>query len=133
MLDDSVTGVSARPSSPASVLTGRMMLVAVVAAVSGGLYGYDTGIISGALLQIAPEFGLGDTAKSLVTASILAGAVIGALACSALSERIGRRRTLLMIAAVFVVGALGAALAPSADAALGEALDRFRALLHAVP
>jgi sugar porter (SP) family MFS transporter len=116
MPDDSVTGVSARPSSPASVLTGRMMLVAVVSAVSGGLYGYDTGIISGALLQIAPEFGLGDTAKSLVTASILAGAVIGALACSALSERVGRRRTLLMIAAVFVVGALGAALAPSAVA-----------------
>jgi sugar porter (SP) family MFS transporter len=100
--------------SPTSELTGRMVLVALVSAVSGGLYGYDTGIISGALLQIAPEFGLGDTAKSLVTASILAGAVIGALACSALSERIGRRRTLLLIAAVFVVGALGAALSPTA-------------------
>ena len=62
-----------------------MLLVAVVSAVSGGLYGYDTGIISGALLQIAPEFGLGDTAKSLVTASILLGAVIGALGCSVLS------------------------------------------------
>lgn len=91
-----------------------MLLVAVVSAVSGGLYGYDTGIISGALLQIAPEFGLGDTAKSLVTASILLGAVIGALGCSVLSQRIGRRRTLLLIAAVFIVGAIGAALSPSA-------------------
>jgi sugar porter (SP) family MFS transporter len=91
-----------------------MLLVALVSATSGLLYGYDTGIISGALLQIGREFALGDTAKSIVTASILAGAVVGALGCSALAERLGRHRTLLIIAVTFVIGSLGAALAPDA-------------------
>jgi sugar porter (SP) family MFS transporter len=110
-----VAQVSSVPSStPTSGLTGRMLLVALISAVSGLLYGYDTGIISGALLQIRDEFGLGDTAKSIVTASILAGAVVGALACSRLAEQLGRHRTLLIIAVTFVIGSLGAALAPDA-------------------
>jgi sugar porter (SP) family MFS transporter len=105
--------VHASPAtSRTSDLTGRMLLVALVSAVSGLLYGYDTGIISGALLQIGREFALGDTAKSIVTASILAGAVLGALGCSRLAERLGRHRTLLIIGATFVVGSVGAALAP---------------------
>lgn len=108
---------SAEASAPASSsdLTARMLLVAVVAATSGALYGYDTGIISGALLQIGKEFALSDTAKSIVTASILAGAVLGALGCSFLAERVGRRHTLLIVSATFVVGALASALSPSAE------------------
>jgi len=106
-----VVEISPAPA-PTSALTGRMLLVALVSATSGLLYGYDTGIISGALLQIGREFALGDTAKSIVTASILAGAVLGALGCSALAERLGRNRTLLIIAVTFVIGSLAAALAP---------------------
>ena len=111
-----VSSASVPTSPPSSALTGRMLLVALVSATSGLLYGYDTGIISGALLQIGREFDLSDTAKSIVTASILAGAVIGALACSRLAESLGRHRTLLIISVTFVVGSVGAAVAP--DAAL---------------
>ena len=93
-------------------LTGAVVVVALVSAVSGLLYGYDTGIISGALLQISDEFGIGSGWEQVIAASILAGAVVGALVCSRLSERRGRRGTLLVVAGVFVVGALGAALAP---------------------
>ena len=49
----------------------------------------------------------------MIAASILAGAVIGALVCSRLSERLGRRTTLLIVATVFVVGSLAAAFAPN--------------------
>ncbi len=94
-------------------LTGPIVVVALVSAISGLLYGYDTGIISGALLQISDDFGIGDGVKQVIAAAILLGAVIGALTCSRLSESRGRRRTLLLVAVVFVVGALWAALAPN--------------------
>ncbi|MGY1713976.1 sugar porter family MFS transporter [Geodermatophilus nigrescens] len=93
-------------------LTGAVVVVALVSAISGLLYGYDTGIISGALLQISDEFGIGSGWEQVIAASILAGAVIGALVCSRLSERRGRRGTLLIVAGVFVLGSLGASLAP---------------------
>ncbi|WP_420814597.1 sugar porter family MFS transporter [Kineococcus vitellinus] len=89
-----------------------MVVVALVSAISGLLYGYDTGIISGALLQISDEFTIGNGWEQVIAASILAGAVIGALTCSRLGERRGRRGTLLIVAGVFVVGTIGASLAP---------------------
>ena len=93
-------------------LTGAVVVVALVSAVSGLLYGYDTGIVSGALLQISEEFGIGSGWEQVIAASILAGAVVGALACSRLSQRRGRRTTLLIVAGVFVVGSLAASLSP---------------------
>lgn len=100
-------------------MTGRMLVVALVSAVSGFLYGYDTGIISGALLQISDEFDIGHGLEQVIAASILLGAVIGALSGSVLSERAGRHRTILVIAVVFVLGTLAAALAPSPWALAG--------------
>jgi len=94
-------------------VTGPIVVVALVSAISGLLYGYDTGIISGALLQITDEFGIGDGLQQVIAASILLGAVIGALTCSYLSERRGRKGTLVLIAIVFVVGAIWSALAPN--------------------
>ncbi|TQS43057.1 sugar porter family MFS transporter [Cryptosporangium phraense] len=93
-------------------LTGSVIVVALVSAISGLLYGYDTGIISGALLQIGDDFGIGHVWEQTITASILVGAVIGALTCSRLAERRGRHGTLLLIGIVFVVGAVAASLSP---------------------
>jgi len=92
---------------------GRMLwLAAAVAAICGGLYGYDTGIISGALLLITKDFHLDSTTQEFVASAILAGAVIGALATGYISERIGRRRSVIIVTAVFVVGALACAFSP---------------------
>ncbi len=98
---------------PAAGLTGLMLTAAVVSAVSGLLYGYDTGIISGGLLQISDEFKIGSGTQSVIAASILAGAVVGALGGSFLSERLGRKRTILVISLVFVVGTLACSVSPS--------------------
>jgi sugar porter (SP) family MFS transporter len=95
-------------------LTGLMLMAAGVSAISALLYGYDTGIISGALLQIRKDFHTGSGMEQVIAGSILLGAVLGALACSRLSERLGRRRTVLIIAGVFVLGALLCSVAPSA-------------------
>jgi sugar porter (SP) family MFS transporter len=93
--------------------TTPLVMAAAVSAVAALLYGYDTGIISGALLQISDEFHIGSGMEQVIAASILAGAIIGALAGSRLSDRYGRQRTILFIASVFAVGAVGCALAPS--------------------
>jgi len=89
-----------------------LMLAAVVAAICGGLYGYDTGIISGALLLITKDFHLSSSAQEVVTSAILFGAVIGALVTGQLSERFGRRTSLCIVSGVFVIGATACALSP---------------------
>jgi sugar porter (SP) family MFS transporter len=93
-------------------LTGSIVVVALVSAIAGLLYGYDTGIISGALLQIGEDFDIGHGWEQVIAASILVGAVIGALTCSRLAERRGRHGTLLLIGIVFIVGAVAAAFSP---------------------
>lgn len=111
--DSAATDAAARRHASPGQLTGAVVIVALVSAVSGMLYGYDTGIISGALLQITDDFGIGEGVKQIITASILLGAVIGALSCSQLSEKRGRKGTLVMLAVVFAVGSLWCALAPN--------------------
>ncbi len=78
----------------------------VIAAFGGLLFGYDTGIISAALLYLGPEFGLGDQSKEVVVASLLVGAIVGVAAGGAIMDRLGRRRTLLGVAVLFLVGAV---------------------------
>lgn len=91
-----------------------MAVIATVAAIAGGLYGYDTGIISGALPQIANEFELDYRAQELVTAAILLGAVIGAICSTRLSASRGRRTTIMIVAAIYCVGVIAAAFSPNA-------------------
>jgi sugar porter (SP) family MFS transporter len=97
-----------------SKLTGKLIVAAAVSAISALLYGYDTGIISGALLQIRKDFHTTSSVEQVIAGSILLGAVIGALTCSQLSERRGRRGTVLLLAGVFVLGAVLCSLAPNA-------------------
>lgn len=86
-------------------------MVAVIAAIGGLLFGYDTGIISGALLFIKEDFNLSDTAQQFVVASLLLGAVFGALGGGPLADRVGRRRAIMVAAAIFIVGSLASAAA----------------------
>src|SRR3954462_111299 len=90
-----------------------MWLAAATAAIGGFLYGYDTGIIAGALLSITEEFALPHAMQELVAAAILFGATLGGLGPGAVSERCGRRHTIIAIAALFTAGAAAASLAPN--------------------
>ena len=87
--------------------------ITFVAALGGFLFGYDTGVISSALLYIGPHFHLSSGGKQVVVASLLLGAVIGAVSCGQLLDRAGRRITLLVAASVFALGALASAAAPT--------------------
>ena len=88
-------------------------LAAVFAAVGGLLSGYDTGVISGALPFIKNSFTLSTFQQGLVVSVVLVGAAIAAIGGGGFSDRIGRRRALILTAAVFVAGALVSAMAPS--------------------
>src|ERR1700709_737941 len=92
---------------------GFLLFVTAVSAIAGFLYGYDTGIISGALLHIRAEYHLGHRMQEMVASSILVGAILGALVCGWGIERLGRRLTITALACVYTIGALASALAPS--------------------
>ena len=94
-------------------ITSFLYVITGVTAIAGFLYGYDTGIISGALLPITSEFHLGHRMQEIVASSILVGAVIGALSCGTISERIGRKRTIMTVACVFCAGSFCSSISPS--------------------
>jgi MFS family permease len=78
--------------------------VTAVAALAGFLFGYDTGVISDALLYIAPAFGLGDTGQQVAVAALLLGALVGAVVGGRFADAVGRKRTL--VGAAITVGIL---------------------------
>src|SRR5436309_8331201 len=82
-------------------------------ALGGVLFGYDTGVISGALLFIPNDFKLSPFVQGAIVAGLLLGAMIGAAFAGRLSDALGRRRLIIIAAVVFIVGSLLAALAPS--------------------
>src|SRR6266446_1232459 len=88
-------------------------IAALIAALGGLLFGYDTGVISGALIFIKREFGLTTAAEEIVVSGVLLGATIGAIAGGKAADLFGRRRVLLVTAAIFGVGALASGVAPS--------------------
>jgi MFS transporter, SP family, sugar:H+ symporter len=92
---------------------GTSKLVYFFGALGGMLFGYDTGVISGAILFISPDLGLTPFLEGLVVASLLLGAAIGAACAGPLSDRLGRRNLILIAAVTFTVGAIGAALSPN--------------------
>lgn len=87
-------------------------LTAGVSALGGLLFGYDIGVISGAILFIKSDFSLSPSMEEIVVSSVLLGSLVGAAIGGVLADRIGRRRLLIITAAVFGLGAVGAALAP---------------------
>jgi sugar porter (SP) family MFS transporter len=88
-------------------------VIAAIAALNGLLFGFDVGVISGALLYIDQSFTLSPFLEGVVTSSVLVGAMIGAATGGKLADRFGRRRLTLGGAVVFFVGSFGMALSPS--------------------
>ena len=87
------------------------VLVAVAAATVGVIYGYDSSNIAGALLFISEEFSLSVRQQELVTTAVVIGEVLGAVFGGALANRIGRKRSMLVVAATFAAFSLLSALA----------------------
>ena len=115
-----VSGDAAERSG-AQRLSGPVLVVlaSVIAAFGGLLFGYDTGVVAAALPFITDAFALDDTMKQVVTASLLAGAVVGVIAGGALSDRFGRRTTLLGVTVLYALATAASAIAPATGFLIG--------------
>lgn len=92
----------------------RQTLVVAIATIGGFLFGYDTGVISGALLYISKDLQLSAATESIVVSSLLVGAAFGGTFGGRISDSIGRRRVITIAAVLFCLGTLGSALAVDA-------------------
>ena len=82
---------------------------------AGLLFGLDQGVISGALPFISQEWNLSSSAQEWVVSSMMVGAAVGAICASFMAKAIGRKKSLVIGAALFIVGSVGSGLAGSAD------------------
>ncbi len=92
---------------------GFVVGLAAIAAIGGFLFGYDTGVISGALLLIKGDLGASTFEQSAIVGSLLLGAMAGAILSGYLAGAIGRRPTKIISGCIFAVGAIWSALSPT--------------------
>ncbi|KAG5187824.1 solute carrier family 2, member 13-like protein [Tribonema minus] len=105
------TGGHSPIKRPPDETTPYVIVLTLAAACGGFLFGYDTGVVSGAMLKIRAELGLSDVQQEAVVSATIAAAVVASALGGAASQAYGRRPVLLFAAATFTAGAalLGAA------------------------
>ena len=103
---------------------GLLLRITIIAAIGGLLFGYDTGVISGALLYIKGDLHAGKFAQQAIVSTLLLGAMIGAVLSGYLADAISRKWTKVLSGSLYVVGALGCAFAVNVPMLIG-----FRFLL----
>jgi len=81
--------------------------ICLVATIGGLLFGYDTGVISGAIEPLTAKFGLTDIMKGWSSACVLIGCAIGVLLVGPLSDRFGRKLAMFLAAVMFLISAIG--------------------------
>ena len=111
-------GITPPPSTPTRPYSRCHRLAFLLAltffsALGGFLFGYDTGVVSGAMLKIRKDFNLSAVYQELIVSMTIAGAAIAALTAGPLSDLFGRRPVLLLASFVFTIGAIVMSAAPS--------------------
>ena len=93
-------------------LKPNVLLMAVVAATGGLLFGFDTGVISGAIPFLKQYWHLQDADVEWITTTVLVGAIVGALVSGKLSDYLGRKKMIIINAIIFSIAAVGCTYAP---------------------
>lgn len=89
--------------------------VTIISTFGGLLFGYDTGVINGALPYMQEDLGLTPLTEGLVTSSLLFGAAFGALFGGRLADRNGRRKMIMVLAVIFLAGTIGCTFSPNTE------------------
>ncbi|CAN0364705.1 unnamed protein product [Ectocarpus fasciculatus] len=97
-------------------------MLTVMSALGGFLFGYDTGVVSGAMLLIKQDFGLSDWQEEVIVSVTIVAAVTAAVSGGPAMERWGRRPVILLAAVIFTVGAVILAAATSYGTLVGGRL-----------
>lgn len=95
--------------------SGYVIFMAVVAAIGGILFGYDTAVISGTTAIVKSQFGLTDMMEGWYVGCALIGSIAGVLVAGSLSDYLGRKLTMLISAALFSISAIGCTICGSFD------------------
>lgn len=95
--------------------SSRLGLISIVACLGGLLFGYDTGVINGALPSLAEEMGLTPFSEGVVTSSLVFAAAVGAVTCGRISDAIGRRRMIIILAVLFFAGSVVVVTTPNVE------------------
>jgi len=90
-----------------------LLSVSGVAALGGFLFGYDTAVISGTIPLVKVKFGLSAVWEGWFVSSALVGCIAGVSVAGVLSDKFGRKKTLLLSALLFCISAIGCAGAPT--------------------
>ncbi|PXV61279.1 MFS transporter, SP family, galactose:H+ symporter [Dyella jiangningensis] len=108
--------MNAQVIAPSSVQSkATVVFVCVLAALAGLMFGLDVGVISGATQFIQAEYKVGDHVIEWIVSSMMFGAAIGAVGAGWLSAHLGRKRSLVLGAVLFVIGSLLSGLAWSPE------------------
>jgi SP family sugar:H+ symporter-like MFS transporter len=107
-------GRAAAAATDTRSTTGRVLMIAVVAAIGGFLFGFDTAVINGAVNAIRDQFHLSSFALGFTVAIALLGSAVGAWFAGAVADRWGRVRVMVVAAFLFAAGAIGSGLAVAA-------------------
>ncbi len=99
-----------------------VVVIAVIAATGGLLFGFDTGVISGAIPFLQKYFSIDEHVIESITTSVLIGAMLGALLGGRITDMMGRKKVILISAIIFVVGAIWSGMAPTPQSLMGARL-----------
>jgi len=100
-------------STPAAQGYGRVIVMAIIAAIGGFLFGFNEGIIAGAIVSVKKQWALTPLAEGVIVSSVLVGGLLGAAIGGKAADIFGRRAVISATAAFFVIGAFWAGLASS--------------------
>jgi len=108
-----MTNERLEPTASPTGSTTYVFLICIVAALGGLLFGYDTGVINGAIGPLKAHFALDDVWAGWATGCALLGCALGAAGAGALSDRFGRKKVLIGSAVMFLISAIGTAVPPN--------------------
>lgn len=109
-LQDTPSSSPSQPPVTARTRLSYLIPICLVATLGGLLFGYDTGVISGAIEPLTARFGLSDFMKGWASGCVLIGCATGVLLVGPISDRFGRRLAMFLAAAMFLLSAIGTAL-----------------------
>lgn len=89
---------------------GYIVFLALVAAIGGFLFGYDTAVISGTITQVSTQFNLSPLQEGWYVGSALVGSIMGVAIAGIMSDYLGRKKTMIISAVLFTVTGIGCAL-----------------------
>ena len=97
-------------ADPTQGSTGYVTLICLVATLGGLLFGYDTGVINGAIGFLTARFQLDPTTEGWAMSCAILGCAVGAVLAGVISDRLGRKKLLVLSGVLFAVSAVGTAL-----------------------